>query len=321
MVDAVRTVPHGVAVVPSDFKDNLQRASAYVPERKKYSGYEDMGEASNATNQSSWREVIADWKQSDNSPAERDRSGSTSTSMSEIEFDKTDPISVNVEKLSPALVEAWKKSQEQKLRDSMEGRTQIEGTTQMEVPLSFSPRSNLEIHDQFARNTSSVESFSSERNPSSVNLSAGDVHVPSNIDSGIGSQISITQIPPYIDPPGSNVNPPSLYGPPAPPPHMQPTMVYHQRYVPPPPMIPPPVTVAPIGTPAYGNAYTGNTFGIEPMRNASLSGGAFSGFNSSPYWSRPQAPQVSGHPPLTAMLRFMGNSVLYSHLKHLIIIA
>ena len=254
MADSARSIGHGVSVVPSDFKDNLEKVSAYIPERKKLSGYEGVPSyRAPVDDQENWRDVIRDWHHGSvdsSSIGSRQRSGSTSTGMSEADLEREDKPVMVVEKLSPALLEAWKQSQHQQLIDSRD-KTVYEGTTTSSPAVS-----QTDPIDQYVRNTASVDSFCSERNPSSVASDPLEFSVSVSDSAPLPVNDHFVSFPPapiQLPPPGQMAHsdsPPnllgqnsSLYSTPS-------SGVFNPIM---PPFIPPlsaARTIAPIGTPA-----------------------------------------------------------------------
>lgn len=123
MIGSVRSTAHGVSVVPHDFKEHMERASAYVPERKLLSAYEDVEENPRIVDAQKWRSVVDQWNgmPEDCLSDSRERSASISDTFSEVDFEAekvTSAPATKVETISPDLMKAWKETLDQKLMTS-----------------------------------------------------------------------------------------------------------------------------------------------------------------------------------------------------------
>lgn len=212
MTESVRGVKHGVSVVPHDFKAQLERASAYKPERKKYSGYEETTVRRPKPLDTMWQHVVEDWNHTDlvvceNSYEDEERERSQSVGSDFVddgnEAEKaasSDRQPIKVEKLSPTLLEEWKKAQTQGMISSLDKKTTKDDS-------ETHTRQRSASGDSFVRQTASVDSVLSTKSTGS------DIVVPSRTSSNGSAQSSHSRIatpPAYVDftkppPPPPNV--------------------------------------------------------------------------------------------------------------------
>ena len=231
MTEAVRSVKHGVAVVPHDFKAHLERASAYKPERKKYSGYDEPVTTRQVPSEPMWQSVVDDWHQSDSieynnsidDDSTRERSLSQSSDMVDLSnaSDKQERQPIKVEKLSPTLLDEWKKAQAQGMIKSLDKKAVNKDDSEAKLR----HRSASGDSSSYVRQTASVDSVLSARSIGS------DIILPPTRTSSNGSVHSthsrIMTPPAYVDftkpPPstagglGDFVRPYSPTNPPSPP--------------------------------------------------------------------------------------------------------
>ncbi|XP_067933668.1 E3 ubiquitin-protein ligase TTC3-like isoform X2 [Watersipora subatra] len=297
MVEALRNAPYGVGVVQSNFKEQLDEVSGFKPERKLYSGYEDTpGRAHNYDSyntQEHWQSVVQGWNEAtradDASVGSRERSGSTSTGISEGEPEQPSVF----EPPPPSLREEWKKYQDQKIRKSLttfaESEAYIEAAFAEPEEVSVAeeetsyPNASVEIVDQrtfftnpplntfatphqpaalpahsrdqmaFPNSSTSADSLSSEQNTNS------DIDFPSGLSSNSNSKMfGVTYLPV-----SQSLSPPSFSD------SLHIADGLYSSYNPLPLL--PRKNVAPIGS-SY--SHDNNTFGLSPGH-----------FSSTPSWS------------------------------------
>ena len=203
MTEAVRSVKHGVAVVPHDFKAHLERASAYKPERKKYSGYDEPVTTRQVPSEPMWQSVVEDWHQSDSieynnsidDDSTRERSLSQSSDMVDLSnaSDKQERQPIKVEKLSPTLLDEWKKAQAQGMIKSLDKKAVNKDDSEAKLR----HRSASGDSSSYVRQTASVDSVLSARSTGS------DIILPPTRTSSNGSVHSthsrIMTPPAYVD--------------------------------------------------------------------------------------------------------------------------